>query len=241
MADPSLWTTRKDICDFIAIHPVPEHISKDDFAAKQAVLINALAKTDIAKKLVQIGLPRPREMVITHAVFRDAQDCKELLRHPSTKAIAEEAKLFGFGNDASLFTVDTLTRTLNTKDLASTETVIGVFKIPTGVPKQLFEEKVQVLLENAFKIPAVTDQVVHYTMWCQSSAVDFEVVQTLGMPAPASLLLCKAEAQLTGYTALLDRAEVQEVMKEHMVRRDLPLGLEGDFFVATKVVLFEKD
>ncbi|KAJ7059576.1 hypothetical protein C8F01DRAFT_1254490 [Mycena amicta] len=258
MADQSLWTMRKDICDFIAVHPVPDYISKDDFVAKHGAFLDAMAKTEIGKKhflkltqyvqthtvtdrLVKIGMPRTRDIVITHAVYRDAQGCKELLGHSSTKALVEEAKLWGYEDGASLFTVDTLTRTFNPTNLAGNETAIGVFKIPTGVPKQLFEEKVKVLLENAFKIPAIADQLVEYTVWYQGSAVDFEVMQSLAMPAPVSLVVCKAEVQLTSVAALLDRAEVQELLKEHMLKRDLPLGLEGDFFVATKIVRFEKD
>ncbi|KAJ7059577.1 hypothetical protein C8F01DRAFT_1295516 [Mycena amicta] len=259
MADPSFWTMRKDICDFIAIHPVPEYISKDDFVAKHGVFLDAMAKTEIGKKhflkltqyvqthtvtdrLVKIGMPRPRDMVFTHAVFRDAQDCKEFLGHSSTKALVEEAKLWGYEDGASLFTVDTLTHPVNPSNLAgNTETAIGVFKIPTGVPKQLFEEKVKVLFENALKIPGIADQVVEYTMWCQGSAVDFEVMQSLAMPAPVSVMLCNVEVQLTAVAAFLDRVEMQELLQEHMLKRDLPLGLEGDFFVATKVVRFDKD
>ncbi|KAJ7059572.1 hypothetical protein C8F01DRAFT_216519 [Mycena amicta] len=258
MADPSLWTKRKDICDGIAVHPIPEHISKDDFVAKHGAFLEDAARTEIGKKhflkitqyvqthtltdkLLEIGMAPPRDMVVTHIVFRDVQDSKEVMRDPSIKALVEEAKLWGYDNGASLFTVDTVTHHGNTNNLAGNydESYIAVYKIPTGVPKQLFEDKVQVLLESLLKIQTLADRLAELTIWHQSSAVDFEVLQSLAMPAPAALMVCMGE--VTGAEAILSSAEVQELLKEHMVRRDLPLGLEGDFFLATKVVRFEKD
>ncbi|KAF7367816.1 Zn(2)-C6 fungal-type domain-containing protein [Mycena sanguinolenta] len=251
-------STRKDQCNFLTIHPVPSGISKEECERKHSAWLDAVAQTPVAQRnmlkitmfiqdntltepLGRLDIPTASPTIVTHIVFEDVENFKEVARDPTFKSLVDQAKEFGYHKGASLFTADVVTK-LDDVESGPQERkhAIGIFKIPPGVPKDKFEQKVEAFVDGAMAMPIAREKLLHYTIWYQNSEVNTEV-EGLGLPTAAPLVIAMAELETFNHAAEFvgDPAVAQHVATT-LTAKDFPLHLDGDFFGAEAIVKFNK-
>nr|GAT57298.1 predicted protein [Mycena chlorophos] len=257
-ASISPWTARKDVCDFIAVHPIPEGVAKEDFAVQHRALLEQLARIPVVQKrfrkmvqyiqtdeatdwLVQAGLAAPRAMVITHAVLERAEHLQEVVRDEEVKALIHEAKteITGYDTGATLGTVDGLMQTgdhLNVND-GDYHTAFAVFKVPTGPEstQEKFQEDIRLLMEKFLQTKGYKNLLVTQLLWTTNSKVHKDIENHLGMPARETLVIGKYEF-VGGMAQVMSSPDCARFIREDMGQKGVfsaqrPL-VEGDLFIA---------
>nr|GAT57295.1 predicted protein [Mycena chlorophos] len=256
----SAWAARKDICDFIAIHPLPADANKDEAVAKHRTFIEEVVRTPIGRnrflKFVQyvqtdaatsaitaLRVPAPRKMIISHIVVEDPEHIREVLCDSDIRFLVNKAKITvpGYGQQSTMSTLDTVSQRGNAPITAEDnyQTAFGVFRIPNDVPSQLFEQKIRSFADVAMGLSFVRERTLDYTLWSQNSAVVSEVTNHIALPAPQRFAIIKYEF-VGGLDEMMGSAEVQDLVVNELMGGEGPLGPTGDIFVAEKSVILEK-
>ncbi|KAF7367818.1 hypothetical protein MSAN_00846200 [Mycena sanguinolenta] len=189
----------------------------------------------------RLGIPGPSPTVVTHIVFEDVENFKEVARDPTFKALVDQAKEFGYHKGASLFTADVVTK-LDAIESGPQERkrAIGIFKIPPGMPKDKFEQKVEAFVDGAMAMPLAREKLLNYTIWYQNSEVDTEV-EGLGLPTPAPLVIAMSELETFNHVVeWVDDPAMAQHIATTLTAKDFPLHRDGDFFGAEAIVKFNK-
>ncbi|KAF7367817.1 Zn(2)-C6 fungal-type domain-containing protein [Mycena sanguinolenta] len=251
-------SARKDYCNFLTIHPVPSGISKQEYERKHSTWLDTVAQTPVAQRnmlkitmfiqedalaesIGRLEMPSPTPTVVTHIVFEDVENFKEIARDQTFKALVDQAKEFGYHKGASLFTADVVLK-LDDIESESQERkhAMGIFKIPPGLPKDKFEQKVEAFVDGAMAMPIAREKFLNYTIWYQNSEVDAEV-EGLGLPTAESLVVAMTEVETfdRAVELITDPAMAQYVTTT-LTAKDFPLHVDGDFFGAKAIVKLNK-
>ncbi|KAF7367815.1 Zn(2)-C6 fungal-type domain-containing protein [Mycena sanguinolenta] len=251
-------SARKDHCNFLTIHPVPSGISKEEYERKHSTWLDAVAQTPVAQRnmlkittfiqqdtltesIGRLDLPTASPTVVTHIVFEDVENFKVVARDATFKALVDQAKEFGYHKGASLFTADVVTK-LDDVESGSQERkhAIGIFKIPPGLPKDKFEQKVDSLIDGAMVMPLAREKLLNYTIWYQNSEVDTEV-EGLRLQTAAPLVVAMAEFETFNHVAeLIGDPAMAQYLTTTMTAKEFPLHLDGDFFGVEAIVKLNK-
>ncbi|KAF7367820.1 Zn(2)-C6 fungal-type domain-containing protein [Mycena sanguinolenta] len=239
-------SARKDHCNFLTIHPVPSGISKEEYERKHSTWLDAVAQTPVAQRnmlkitmfiqqdtltepIGRLEMPSPTPTVVTHIVFEDVENFKEVARDPAFKALVDQAKEFRIPQ-----------RRQPLYESQERKHAIGIFKIPPGVPKDKFEQKVEALVDGARAMPIAREKLLNYAIWYQNSEVDTEI-EGLGLPTAVPVVI--AMAQLDAFDRafeLIGDPTMAQYLTTTITNKDFPLHLDGDFFGAEAMVKLNK-
>ncbi|KAF7319195.1 Zn(2)-C6 fungal-type domain-containing protein [Mycena chlorophos] len=216
------WSTRKDVCDLLTIHPLPTSLvaNKAELAATHRDFLKDVVATAVAQKhflkvtqFVQtdaitdwtsaMGLPAPRAVILSHIVVEKAENMQEVMRDPHIKSLIASAKLTipNYGQHTSCATYDSLIRSV---------------PMPASVSIADSEAKLRAFVDEA--LATVSDYTVKYTIWLPNIDVASEVAHHLAMPAPENVAIIRHEF-LGDVHKMVSSPGTAEAVEKHAVHR----------------------
>ncbi|KAJ7155152.1 hypothetical protein C8R46DRAFT_1117094 [Mycena filopes] len=223
-------STRKDRSTIIAVREVPAHLSKEVFESKVKALLESLMTIPVCKKnyvtldliletpflnadIRALGFPEARPHVISLIESETADQFTEVFSDPEfAKACAQGEEEFGFCTTASLFFVDGVAK-LDRPAGDDLTTLIGVFKLPAGLPLQEFSRKIEDRVDRFIALPICQKVLVKHSMFLPSDvsgnlqAAD-GLLKKLGLsgspPTPSAVVILKFESVNTASEFLAD-------------------------------------
>jgi len=187
-------------------HPIPAHLSIQEFSAKMEAQADSLLALPSAQKnllkydlmipnnkldsyLKALGFPEPQPVVLGKIECESAEHCAQFLRDTDAmKKISTAPEFAG----ASMFSADVVTK-IDAGSADGCDACIGIFKCPPQLSRTQFHEFVDKASNGLVALPTMQKNAVKQTMWIQNDTIE-EDVQAMGIPAAETVAVFMIQA-----------------------------------------------
>ncbi|KAF7334702.1 hypothetical protein MVEN_02300900 [Mycena venus] len=199
-------STAKDRFTAIWSHPIPAHLSIQEFSAKIEAQADSLLALPSAKKNLlkydliipnnkldsyfkALGFPEPQPVVLEKIECESAEHCAQFLRDADAMKKISTAQEFA---GASMFSVDVV-RKIDAGSAAGCDACIGIFKCPPHLSRTQFHEFVDKASNGFVALPTMQKNAVKQTMWIQNDTIEKDV-QAMGILAAEIVAIFMVQA-----------------------------------------------
>ncbi|KAJ6471358.1 hypothetical protein C8R45DRAFT_1014106 [Mycena sanguinolenta] len=212
-------STTKSRCTLMCLHPVPAHMSTEEFARKFEIALDAVLSLPICREnflkyeimipngrldsyFKALNIPSEPRMVITRSECETTDHVSQILRDAELIKLTSGEEF----SDASVFIVDETIR-LDTQSSDDCDgSYVIILKCPPHVSAAELDGKYKEAVDQVVQLPGFKNNVVKHTTWVKNEGLAPDA-QLLGMFSAEPVVIVMVQSSFDRITAVWTDSE----------------------------------